>query len=131
MSKRELFAFHERADAFSLLTPDSANIEVESTASTLAPSDDVVRFAVKFGPLRFRFENVHTVYQPFDLFVDEQRKGLFAEWRHEHRFKEAGLGGGSGLACSEKKSCTGTHCCHSSSLSSDTGSASYSSTGLA
>ena len=87
--KRELFEFHERDDAFSLLTPASANIEVETTASTLAPSDDVVRFAVKFGPLRFRFENVHTVYQPFDLFVDEQRKGLFSEWRHEHRFAEA------------------------------------------
>jgi len=89
VSKQELFEFHERDDAFSLLTPASANIEVESTASTLAPSDDVVRFAVKFGPLRFRFENVHTVYQPFDLFVDEQKKGLFSEWRHEHRFREA------------------------------------------
>jgi uncharacterized protein (TIGR01777 family) len=88
VSKKELFEFHERADAFSLLTPAFAKIEVESTASTLAPSDEVVRFALRFGPLRFRFENVHTVYQPFDLFVDEQRKGLFTEWRHEHRFRE-------------------------------------------
>lgn len=88
--KRTLFEFHERKDAFSLLTPASAKVEVESTASTLAPSDDVVRFAARFGPLRFRFENVHTVYEPFDLFVDEQRKGLFSEWRHEHRFVEAG-----------------------------------------
>jgi uncharacterized protein (TIGR01777 family) len=90
VSKRDLFEFHEREDAFSLLTPASANVDVESTASTLAPSDDVVRFAARFGPLRFRFENVHTVYEPFDLFVDEQRKGLFSEWRHEHRFVEAG-----------------------------------------
>jgi uncharacterized protein (TIGR01777 family) len=88
--KEELFKFHERKDAFSLLTPASANIEVESIASTLAPSDDVVRFAVKFGPARFRFENVHTVYEPSELFVDEQKKGLFAMWRHEHRFIEAG-----------------------------------------
>jgi uncharacterized protein (TIGR01777 family) len=89
VSKQELFEFHERDDAFPLLTPASANIIVESTASTLAPSSDVVRFAVKFGPLKFWFENVHTVYEPFDLFVDEQRKGLFTEWRHEHRFREA------------------------------------------
>jgi uncharacterized protein (TIGR01777 family) len=91
--KQELFAFHERDDAFSLLTPASENIEVGSTASTLAPSDEVVRFAVRFGPLRLRFENVHTVYEPFDLFVDEQRRGLFTEWRHEHRFREAGWDG--------------------------------------
>jgi uncharacterized protein (TIGR01777 family) len=88
VSKKELFEFHERADAFKLLTPAFAKIEVESTASTLAPSDEVVRFALRFGPLRFRFENVHTMYQPFDLFVDEQREGLFTEWRHEHRFRE-------------------------------------------
>jgi len=93
VSKRELFEFHEREDAFTLLTPAFAGVEVASTASTLAPSDDVVRFAVKFGPLRFRFENVHTLYEPFDLFVDEQRKGLFAEWRHAHRFKEAAWDG--------------------------------------
>jgi uncharacterized protein (TIGR01777 family) len=86
----ELFRFHERADAFELLTPASANIEVGSVASTLAPSDDVVRFAVKFGPMRFRFENVHTEYVPPALFVDEQRKGLFTEWRHEHRFASGG-----------------------------------------
>jgi uncharacterized protein (TIGR01777 family) len=91
--KQQLFAFHERDDAFSLLTPASENIEVGSTASTLAPSDEVVRFAVRFGPLRLRFENVHTVYEPFDRFVDEQRRGLFTEWRHEHRFKEAGWEG--------------------------------------
>lgn len=102
VSKQELFEFHERDDAFSLLTPASANIEVESTASTLAPSDDVVRFAVKFGPLRFRFENVHTVYQPFDLFVDEQRKGLFTEWRHEHRFREAAWDGDPASLLSEE-----------------------------
>ncbi|MCP4605707.1 MAG: TIGR01777 family protein [Proteobacteria bacterium] len=88
--KRELFEFHERDDAFSVLTPASENIEVQSTASTLAPSDEVVRFAVNFGPLKFRFENIHTAYEPFELFVDEQRKGLFSEWRHEHGFKEAG-----------------------------------------
>jgi uncharacterized protein (TIGR01777 family) len=93
VTKKELFQFHERDDAFPLLTPASENIEVDSTASTLAPSDEVVRFAIRFGPLKFRFENVHTVYEPFDLFVDEQRKGIFSEWRHSHRFLEAGWDG--------------------------------------
>jgi uncharacterized protein (TIGR01777 family) len=90
VTKQELFEFHERKDAFPLLTPDFANVEVLTTASTLAPSNEVVKFAVRFGPLRFHFENIHTVYQPFDLFVDEQQKGLFSAWRHEHRFHEAG-----------------------------------------
>ena len=90
VSRRELFEFHERDDAFSLLTPSFANIEVESLASTLAPSDDVVRFTAGFCSLKFRFENIHTEYKPYELFVDEQQKGLFTQWRHEHRFVEAG-----------------------------------------
>jgi uncharacterized protein (TIGR01777 family) len=93
ISKRDLFAFHERPDAFSVLTPASAGVEVLSTASTLKPSDDVVRFRAGMWFLKFPFEMVHTVYEPHDLFVDEQRRGLFSSWRHEHRFMEAGWEG--------------------------------------
>lgn len=90
--RRELFSFHEHPDAFRLLTPASAGVEVISTASSLAPYRDVVRFAVKFLGLRFRFEMVHTVYEPPRRFVDEQRRGLFTSWRHEHRFIQRGWG---------------------------------------
>jgi uncharacterized protein (TIGR01777 family) len=92
VTARELFEFHERPEAFGLLTPPSSNVEVLSTASTLAPSDDVVRFVVRFLFLRLAFENVHTDYRPFEMFADEQRRGLFSSWRHEHRFFEGGWG---------------------------------------
>jgi uncharacterized protein (TIGR01777 family) len=92
VTARELFEFHERPDAFELLTPPSSGVEVLSTASTLAPSDDVVRFAVPFLFFKLAFENVHTDYRPYELFADEQRRGLFRSWRHEHRFHEGGWG---------------------------------------
>ena len=90
LPRRELFAFHERPEAFTLLTPAWQRIEVESTASTLRPSGDVVRFAVRFGPLRFPFEMIHTDFRTDELFVDQQQGGLFSSWRHEHRFLQAG-----------------------------------------
>ncbi len=90
VSPQTLFQFHERQDAFSLLTPPSEGIEVLSTASTLAPSPDVVRFVTSFLFLKLKFEMIHTVYQPYDLFVDEQKSGLFTTWRHEHRFLPGG-----------------------------------------
>ncbi len=90
VTKKQLFEFHERKDAFTLLTPESEKIDVVSTASTLAPSDEVVRFVVNFLFFKFKFANVHTVYEPYDLFVDEQKEGLFTYWKHEHRFKEGG-----------------------------------------
>ncbi len=85
-SPQEVFAFHERLDAFSLLTPADHAVEVGSTVSTLRPSDERARFTVSFLFLKFAFEMAHTVYEPPELFVDEQRKGLFTFWRHEHRF---------------------------------------------
>lgn len=88
--REALFSLHERPDAFRLLTPASHPVEVQSTASTLKPSQDVVRFSINFLFLKFRFEMVHTVYEPSGLFVDEQRKGLFSSWRHEHRFFRGG-----------------------------------------
>jgi len=88
--KAELFAFHEHKDAFSLLTPKSANIETISTASTLKPSADIVRFKAHFLFFKFSFEMIHTSYEKNEMFVDEQKKGLFSSWRHEHRFVQAG-----------------------------------------
>ena len=88
--KQQVFQFHERPDAFRVLTPSWDNIDIISTASTLRISEDIVRFVAKFLFLRFKFAMKHTVYEPFDLFVDEQQEGLFSFWRHEHRFVEAG-----------------------------------------
>ncbi len=88
--RERLFGFHEREDAFSLLTPAWENIEVLNTATTLRPSEEVVRFVAKFLFLRFRFGMQHTVYEPPELFVGEQREGPFSFWRHQHRFIEAG-----------------------------------------
>jgi uncharacterized protein (TIGR01777 family) len=86
----DVFAFHERDEAIRLLTPEWSKVEFRSTASTLEPSDDVVRFSVGFFGMKFRFEMVHTVYEPPGLFVDEQRAGLFSSWRHEHRIHAGG-----------------------------------------
>ena len=93
LSPKELFEFHERQDAFNLLTPADHNIEVLSTASTLRPSEDVVRFIAHFLFLKFQFEMIHTKYEPHSLFVDEQQKGLFSSWRHQHCFIPGGWTG--------------------------------------
>jgi uncharacterized protein (TIGR01777 family) len=89
-SRERVFSFHERPDAFPILTPAEQKIEVQSTVSTIRPSDERVRFSVPFLFLKFRFEMAHTLYDPPGLFVDEQKKGLFSSWRHEHRFLEGG-----------------------------------------
>lgn len=85
-----VFEFHERPDAFKLLTPPDFAAEVHSTASTLKPSRDIVRFTKREMGLPFKFEMIHTVYEKPSLFVDEQLRGPFSTWKHEHSFLRGG-----------------------------------------
>ena len=85
-----VFEFHERPDAFELLTPPKFAAEVQSTASTLRPSQDIVRFIKRMMGIPFKFAMVHTVYEKPTLFVDEQLQGPFSTWKHEHRFIRGG-----------------------------------------
>ena len=90
VSPQTLFELHERPDAFSILSPKDLNIEVMNAATTLRPSDEVVEFAVGVLGLRFPFAMVHTVYEKPHRFVDEQLRGPFSTWKHEHRFIQGG-----------------------------------------
>jgi uncharacterized protein len=85
-----LFEFHERPDAFKLLTPSDFAAEVHSTASTLRPSGEIVSFTKREMGLPFQFEMIHTVYEKPWLFVDEQLRGPFSTWKHEHSFLQGG-----------------------------------------
>ena len=92
-SRKKLFAFHEQPEAFRLLTSAFPDITIKSTASSIKPTGEPVRFITKFLFLKFTFEMLHTEYEKNVLFVDEQQKGLFSSWRHEHKFYQAGWQG--------------------------------------
>ena len=86
----DLFELHERPDAFRLLTPPDFNVEVHNTATTIRPSEEVVGFTIRVMGIPFRHGMVHTVYEKPCLFADEQLRGPFSTWKHEHRFIQAG-----------------------------------------
>ncbi len=90
LSAEELFDFHERPDAFRLLTPPELKVEVHSSATTIKPSEEVVRFTIRVMGIPFKHAVVHTAYDRPRLFVDEQVQGPFTTWKHEHRLIEGG-----------------------------------------
>ncbi len=53
--------------------------------------DDVTWKAWHFG-IPFRMTSEITLYERPTQFVDEQTRGPFAAWRHEHRFEPSGTG---------------------------------------
>jgi len=86
-----VFDWHTRPGAFQRLSPPWQNVRIRAMDGGLEVGSRVV-LGLRKGPAELRWEVEHTELEPNRLFVDEQRSGPFAHWRHEHRFSD--LGGG-------------------------------------
>lgn len=86
--REEAFAWHERDGAFGRLTPPFEPVELESHVGGITDGARVV-IKIKNGPVTLRWHALHSGYTPPELFVDDQEKGPFASWHHEHRFLDA------------------------------------------
>ncbi|MDB4946385.1 MAG: cyclase/dehydrase [Labilithrix sp.] len=78
-----LWAFHERPDAFSLLSPPWQKTEILQPPTSLAVGT-VVILRARIGPLWQRIVAKHVAYEPGRMFADEMVEGPFAKWRHVH-----------------------------------------------
>lgn len=89
----EVFAFHERPDAFLLLVPPWEEVRVVSrTGDGLAVGTRIV-LETRVGPLWLRWTAVHDRYVPGQEFTDHAESGPFRRWEHTHRVGSDGAGG--------------------------------------
>jgi len=79
-----VFAFHEREDAISILSPAFPAIQMIGMTAGIRSGS---RVELRVGP--FSWIALHTEYEKDRLFVDEQIKGPFAKWIHRHEFEDA------------------------------------------
>ena len=82
----DVFRFHERPDALSLLTPAFPPVRLVQQSGGIQAGARVV---LRVGWV-ITWVALHTVYVKDRLFVDEQVQGPFARWVHRHEFEEAG-----------------------------------------
>lgn len=85
----EVFAFHERPDAFELLQPPWERMVVIQPPASLEVGTVVIA-ETRIGPLAVRIEAEHVAYEKNRRFADEMRRGPFAAWHHEHLFIDRG-----------------------------------------
>ena len=90
-SPERVFAFHERRDAFALLTPWWSGARVIHAAPTLRPGERAL-LVLGRGPLGVEWEAVHEVYEPPTCFVESQVRGPFRSWTHRHLVLPEGHG---------------------------------------
>ncbi len=90
-SPREVYGWHERPGAFSRLTPPWESVRVVSRTGGLELGSRIT-LCLRKGPVPITWEVEHVEVDEGRGFVDEQVRGPFRRWRHEHRFSEAGTG---------------------------------------
>lgn len=90
----KVWAFYDSLDGLTRITPPQTRVTIVNPPAKLAEGvmfTLIVRQPPVFFPISW--ECRITVHQPPTLFVDEQGKGPFKEWRHEHRFEPLSSGG--------------------------------------
>jgi len=85
----QAFAWHERPGALHRLLPPWDDVRIERAPTSLAVGTRV-ELSMPVGPLRQTWVAEHTEYEPAHQFVDVQKSGPFAHWRHTHRFEPSG-----------------------------------------
>ena len=83
----EVFAFHERPDAFELLQPPWERVEVLVPPKGLEEGTRV-EVRARLGPLWTTFVAQHVAYEKNRRFEDVMCEGPFAHWHHKHLFLE-------------------------------------------
>ena len=86
-SVEEVFAFHERPDAFEMLQPPWERVEVVQPPASLQVGTRVV-VRSKVGPFWTEIVAEHVAYEKNRFFEDVMTKGPFARWHHKHLFFE-------------------------------------------
>ena len=84
----EVFAFF--GDAFNLeaLTPDFLNFRVLTPRPIEMCAGRLIDYKLRLRGIPMRWESEITVWEPPHRFVDEQRRGPYRLWIHEHTFSE-------------------------------------------
>jgi len=84
----EVFNFF--ADAFQLeaITPPWLNFQVVTPHPIELQQGTLIDYRLKLRGIPMRWRSEISVWEPPFRFVDEQRKGPYSFWHHEHRFSE-------------------------------------------
>ncbi len=90
-SVEEVFAFHERPDAFELLQPPWERVQILRPPASLEVGT-LVELRAKVGPFWQTIRAEHVAYEKNVLFEDVLLKSPFARWHHRHLFFEHELG---------------------------------------
>ena len=84
----EVFAFFEKAENLSRITPSSLGFEILTPTPIHMKDGTVIDYTIRLAGMPIHWRSLITSYEPPYCFVDVQLKGPYAFWHHTHSFKE-------------------------------------------
>ena len=84
----EVFPFFAEAANLEILTPSSLKFRIQSARPIVMRVGTLIDYRIVVRGLPFRWQSEITAWEPPVRFVDEQRRGPYRLWQHEHKFVE-------------------------------------------
>ena len=84
----EVFDFFSNALNLEELTPASLQIHVLTPSPIHIQQGTVIDYSLKIRGIPLRWRSKISVWDPPHRFIDEQLRGPYRRWIHEHRFSE-------------------------------------------
>jgi len=84
-----VFEFFANPQNLQELTPSFLNFEILTTQTAVALGS-LIDYRLRLYGIPFGWTSEITAWEPMRRFVDEQRRGPYREWIHEHRFTPQG-----------------------------------------
>ncbi len=87
--RAEVFSFFAEAHNLEAITPSWLRFEVLTPGRIGMRVGALIEYRLRVHGIPIRWQTEITAWEPSHRFVDEQRRGPYRLWRHEHTFFEA------------------------------------------
>jgi ligand-binding SRPBCC domain-containing protein len=87
-TKETLFPFFADAQNLERITPPWLHFRILSAMPIYMKEGAEIEYRLRLHGIRLKWLSEITVWEPPDRFVDQQRRGPYREWIHEHSFAD-------------------------------------------
>lgn len=85
---KEVFDFFSKAENLNEITPPDMQFQILTPLPINIQKGTLIDYKIKVNGIPFRWKTVISTWEPPYRFVDEQLKGPYNTWIHEHTFEE-------------------------------------------
>ena len=84
----EVFEFFSKAENLNEVTPKELNFQFLTPLPIDMHLGQVIDYQIRLSGIAFHWKTLITTWEPPHRFIDQQMKGPYLMWHHEHRFEQ-------------------------------------------